>query len=126
MFLFDFIIVSYIIELYYFSPLSHMQTVQFFLGTSYDKNDQPIKNTVKKIENCCIALANMFGGYTMSNKNSGGWMHNNKLIKDDTIVFTVTTEAEESKIKEAAIVLRDALNQSSVLVTRQETQADFI
>lgn len=53
-------------------------------------------------------------------------MHNNKLIKDDTIVFTVTTEAEESKIKEAAIVLRDALNQSSVLVTRQETQADFI
>jgi hypothetical protein len=48
------------------------------------------------------------------------------LISEESKVLEVVTTASDKKIKEAAIILRDALNQTSVLVRKQEIQADFI
>lgn len=94
--------------------------VQYYLGTSYDQDDQPIKNVIKKLEKCCMAISKIFGGYTLSPKQSGGWVNNGKLIKDDTYIFTINTQEDEKKINQAREVLRKAFNQSSVGISVQE------
>lgn len=98
----------------------------FYVGTGYDKNNKPVHNAIKKIEKCAMALSKMFGGCSVFDKIQGHWLLDNKLISEESKVLEVITDASDTKIRKAAIILRDALNQTSVLVRKQEIQAEFI
>jgi hypothetical protein len=98
----------------------------FYVGTGYDKNDKPVHDAIKKIEKCAITLSRMFGGCSVFDKIQGHWMLDNKLISEESKVLEVVTDANDAKINKAAAILRDALNQTSVLVRKQDIQAEFI
>jgi len=98
----------------------------FYVGTGYDKDNEPIKDVLKRIERCAAYISSRFGGCSVIDGVRGHWLFKNKLISEDTKIFEVITDADDKKVREAAELLRDALNQTSVLVRKQEIQSEFI
>lgn len=101
-----------------------VQTVRFFVGIGYDKNNQPVLKAGEKIRECAEYLSNLFGGVTVLDAH-GYWKNENQLVREPSIDFEVVTDKEHF-LMDAAETLKKVFNQSAVLMTRQPVEMQMV
>lgn len=101
-----------------------METVRFYVGIGYDKDNQPVLNAGEKQRECAEYLSSLFGGCTVLSAN-GYWKHEGQLVREPSIDFEVVTDKEHFLI-EAAQTLKRVFNQTSVLMTKQAVVSSMV
>jgi hypothetical protein len=102
-----------------------METVRFFVGMGYDKDNQPVTKAGEKLRECAEYLSALFGGCTVLD-GSGYWKdERGMLIREPAIDFEIVTDKEHLLI-EAATTLKRVFNQSAVLMTKQKVESAMV
>lgn len=102
-----------------------MKSVRYYIGTNFDKNDKSIKD-VEKLKSEAKRLCGLaFGGSTVFN-GAGSWFDGAKMVNEQSITIEILTDETNEKLKAMAVKLRDLFSQSSVLMTVQNVNSEFI
>ena len=112
-----------------------MKRLSITVGLGFDTNGQLItpQSRMLALTNVRVYMARMFGGYTET-QGYGGWINDaGELIEEESVTFTsvITDETtnENGVAKRAGMAaeyVRNAFNQTSVLLVKDEVGAFFI
>jgi len=101
--------------------------ITYSVGIGLDLEGLPVLNLDKKIKLAKTEAAVTFGGFDLSYR-SGGWIDGEgKYIEEPAAIFTaIIGEDKLYAIEDFAVFLRLEFNQTSVLMTRQPIDFEFV
>lgn len=108
-----------------------MFKVTIIAGIGLDRDGNPVKDTLAKLQRIRGALARRFGGYTES-RTEGGWIkpESGELVEEVGRQWTAYTDASEAVARhlalEAAEFVSFELNQDSVVMELAPAFAGFV
>ena len=94
-----------------------------YLGTNHKDTNMPVFTQAEAQERAKEILVRHFGGYTIQEAN-GGWVDDNKLYQEYTLVIYLNDTNKEA-VHAAADELIEVFHQSSVLIQAVPVQAEF-
>jgi hypothetical protein len=104
---------------------SETRDIQYvlYLGTNDKDTNEPVFEPEEAKEKAKEILINHFGGYTIQEAN-GGWIDDDKIYQEYTLVIYLSDTDLESVHKAADDMVR-IFRQSSVLIQANETTTEF-
>lgn len=94
-----------------------------YLGTNHKDTNAPVFTQAEAQEKAREILVRHFGGYTIQEAH-GGWLDDDKLYQEYTLVIYLNDTTEEA-VHAAADELIETFHQSSVLIQAVPVQAEF-
>lgn len=95
-----------------------MKVAKITFGTEYDRFNGRVANIDEKLRQASREVAQVFGGYTLSPVQYGGWVTpDGRLIEESARTFTIAFEpAQVARLRRLANGIGIRFNQDTVMV----------
>ena len=95
-----------------------------FLGTNDKDTNEPVFTPEEAKEKAKEILIERLGGYTIQEAN-GGWLSDDGTLYQEYTIVIYLSDTDIETVHETAEELRQAFNQSSVLIQENRTKTEF-